>query len=208
MNTFKQTKFFITREFEITESHLNYKVIKYGNETELKIPFENLREKTSFRNINVEFLFISGFFGLLACSSVLWKMEDETVDIGMIFFFGSVSIGFLLYFIIGRVNQWRLRLSNNQYVFINKKVPSLSQTENFINNIYEAQKRYLRLNYLIIDSRLNYENQLETLKWLKSLNAISQAEYNQKYEELRTLILPEKKTIGFEKVILPTIEFK
>ncbi|MFC7773659.1 hypothetical protein [Flavobacterium sp. GCM10027622] len=199
MNTFKQSKFFITREFEITETHLNYRVLKYGNETELKIPFENLREKTSFRNLNIEFLFIAGFFGLLASLSVFWKMEDETIDSGMIFFFGSVSIGFLLYFIIGRVNQWRIRLSNNQYVFINKKNPSQSQTEDFINAIYEAQKEYLRSNYLIIDSRLNYENQVETLKWLKSLNAISQEEYKQKYEELRKLILPEKRTIGFEK---------
>lgn len=199
MHIFKQTKFFITREFEITETHLNYKVVKYGNETELKIPFENLREKTSFRNLNIEYILISGFFGLLACLSIYWKMEDETIDEGMIFFFSSISIGFLLYFVLGRANQWRIRLSNNQYVVINKKNPSHSQTDDFINAIYEAQKKYLRSNYLMIDSRLNYENQVETLKWLKSLNAISQEEYHQNYTELRNLVLPEKKTIGFEK---------
>ena len=199
MTKFKQTRFFITREFEITESHLNYKVSKYGNETELKIPFENLREKTSFRNLNIEHLFIAGFFGILASLSIFWKMEDKTIDIGMIFFFGSVSLGFLLYFIIGRVNQWRIRLSNNQYLVLNKNIPSESQTNDFINSIYLAQKEYLRANYLIIDARLNYENQVETLKWLKTLNAISQEEYKQYYQQLKNLILPEKRAIGFEK---------
>ena len=126
-------------------------------------------------------------------------MEDKTIDIGMIFFFGSVSLGFLLYFIIGRVNQWRIRLSNNQYLVLNKNIPSESQTNDFINSIYLAQKEYLRANYLIIDARLNYENQVETLKWLKTLNAISQEEYKQYYQQLKNLILPEKRAIGFEK---------
>ncbi len=199
MKTLKQTKFFITREFEITESHLNFKLNKYGNESELKIPFENLREKTSFRNLNIQYIFIAGFFGLLACIAFFWKMEDKTIDSGMIFFFSSVSFGFLLYFIVGRVNQWRIRLSNNQYLYINKTIPSISETDDFITAIYTAQKHYLRTNYLLVDSRLNYENQVETLKWLKSLNAISQEEYHQYYEELKKLILPEKKAIGFDK---------
>lgn len=57
-------------------------------------------------------------------------------------------------------------------------------------------------------ARLNYENQVETLKWLRSLNAISQEEYHQKYEELRKLILPEKKVIGFEKTTSFSSGFK
>ncbi|PXY44583.1 hypothetical protein DMB68_14050 [Flavobacterium hydrophilum] len=43
------------------------------------------------------------------------------------------------------------------------------------------------------------QKRYRTLKWLRSLNVISQEEYHQKYNELRKLILPEKKVIGFEK---------
>lgn len=199
MKTFKQTRFFITREFEITDSHLNYRISKYGNETELKIPFENIREKTSFRNTSIELLFAAAIFGLLTLLLILFGLEDKEAEIVMIFFFGTVSFSLLAYFIIGRVNQWRIRLSNNQYVILNKNIPSQSQTDDFINYLYTAQKGYLRANYLIIDARLNYENQLETLKWLKTLSAISQEEYKQYYQELRQLVLPEKKTIGFER---------
>jgi hypothetical protein len=199
MTTFKQTRFFITREFEITESHLNYRVSKYGNETELKIPFENIREKTSFRNTSIELLFASAICGLLALMFILVGLEDKEGEIIMTLFFGLTSISLLAYFIIGRVNQWRIRLSNNQYVILNKNIPSQSQTDDFINYLYTAQRNYLRVNYLIIDARLNYENQLETLKWLKTLNAISQEEYKQYYQELRQLVLPEKKTIGFDR---------
>ena len=45
---------------------------------------------------------------------------------------------------------------------MNKNIPSQAQTEDFINSLYSAQKQYLRTNYLIIDSRLDYEKQVET----------------------------------------------
>ena len=165
----------------------------------MKIPFENLREKTSFRNLNIEFVFISGFFGLLSFLSFLWRQEDKTIDVEIVIMFGAISFGFLLYFILARVNQWKFRLSNNQHIYMNKNIPSYAQTEDFINSLYTAQKQYLRTNYLIIDSRLDYEKQVETLKWLKSLNAISQEEFNEYYNNLKKLIFPDKKTIGFDK---------
>ena len=68
-----------------------------------------------------------------------------------------------------------------------------------MDELINTRNRYLRENYAIVDEHLNYENQLGNFRWLKSINAITKEEFDQKYEELKRTVKPEKRNVGFGK---------
>jgi hypothetical protein len=52
---------------------------------------------------------------------------------------------------------------------------------------------------MYLDKNLSYENQYENLKWLWRVEAISKQEFDEKYQELKTMFNFDKKEIGFNK---------
>lgn len=50
---------------------------------------------------------------------------------------------------------------------------------------------------MIVDKNLNYESQLNTFRWLKSIHAINQNEFEDLYNELKKTVDPLKTNIGF-----------
>ncbi|EDM42897.1 hypothetical protein SCB49_11392, partial [unidentified eubacterium SCB49] len=103
----------------------------------------------------------------------------------------------LIVYFVTKKEFWKIKLSYDSYLFVHKKIPSEEKTNQFLTDLIETRNRYLRENYGSIDENLNYENQLINFRWLKSINAITKDEFDQKYAELKKTVKPDKPNIGF-----------
>ncbi|NQZ45457.1 MAG: hypothetical protein HRT65_14215 [Flavobacteriaceae bacterium] len=201
MKIFEQKKFFTKREFKITESKLYFNISKFGDGNEIDIPFENIDgDKVSFKSTNgfalsVALLFY--FVGITTYISSNLYGENEDPYLAL-FWLGLGTVMLVIYFVTKK-DFWKIKLSNNSYVYVHKKIPSEEKTNEFLDELINTRNRYLRENYAIVDEHLNYENQLGNFRWLKSINAITKEEFDQKYEELKRTVKPEKRNVGFGK---------
>jgi len=201
MKTFNQQKLFTKNEYKITESKLLYNVSKFGNSNEIVIPYENIDgERVSLKSSN-------GFS--LVATIILYSVgimtHIDSYSYGenrnpyyALYWFVLGTIMLIVYY-FSRKEIWKLKLSDNSYLFIYKKIPSEEKTNQFLSDLIETRNNYLRENYAIIDENINYENQLSNFRWLKSINAISKKEFEEKYAELKRTVKPDKTNIGFGK---------
>ncbi|PVX45960.1 hypothetical protein C8C85_1771 [Flavobacterium sp. 103] len=201
MQTLKQNRFFHKREFEILESKLSYKEIIPGKSNlEALIPFEDLsNNKASHENSNILFIIFSVFIYFLAFISFISR-NDKDYDPDIWKFFSLIATVLLVIFLINKEKSWKIKIpKNNTAVFIYKKIPNEQVVNEFIENIFTSRDKYLRENYMYLDKNLSYENQYENLKWLWRVEAISKQEFDEKYQELKTMFNFDKKEIGFNK---------
>lgn len=200
MKELKQNKNFVKRELRITDSKLFYNVSKFGNGNEVDIPFENLNgEKTSHKSTNRTLLIIAGVIYLIAIAIQIGLYRGGNGEkFAGLFWAGIGTIFFVIYF-LSRQNFWKIRLTNDSYIYIHKSIPSKSATDQFLSELMKSRNEFLKENYAIVDENLSYESQLNNFKWLKSINAISKEEFDQKYAELKQSVKPEKPNIGFGK---------
>jgi len=105
----------------------------------------------------------------------------------------------LVVYLISKKSLWKVKLSNNSYLFIHKNIPNESETNQFLADLIDARNQYLRENYAQIDENLNYEHQLSNFRRLKSIKAITKEEFDAKYNELKQTVKPDKTNIGFKK---------
>lgn len=80
---------------------------------------------------------------------------------------------------------------------MHKKIPNETEVNQFIDKLIESRNNYLRENYFLLDENLDYNSQLTNLRWLKTINVISKSEFDNKYNELKRTVKPDKKDIGF-----------
>ncbi|MDI1255429.1 MAG: hypothetical protein PSV16_04950, partial [Flavobacterium sp.] len=199
MLTFKQNKIFNKREFAIMDTMFNFKVSKLSSEKEINIRFENLtNDKSTYRNENLILICVSILCSFVSIISYNFR-NDKGMDTEMWEVFAFIAIGFFIAFFITRQNSWKIKLSNNNYIFIYKNIPNKEAADQFVENLFSSRNKYLRENYFVIDENLSYENQLNDLKWLRNIEVISKTEFDDKYSELKSLYKPSKKSIGFEK---------
>ena len=200
MNKLKQKKNFVKREFRFTDSKLFYNVSKFGNENEIDIPFENINgEKVSYKSANSTTLVISISIFLIAALVEISYLKSENGANSTPLFFAGIAAIFLILYILNRNDFWKIRLVDDSYLYIHKSIPSPLVADQFIEGLMEARNEYLRENYATVDENLPYESQLNNLKWLKSLSAISKDEFEVKYIELKRVVNPDKPKIGFGK---------
>lgn len=198
MKSLKQRNLFSKREFRIADSKLFYKISEFGNEKESTIPFENLEvEPVSYKNYNYPLLAISLVFYIMAYSLFSNWLEGKAATVLGGPILAIVASGFLGYFWFGRENYWQVRCFENQNISILKDKPSKKKVNDFISELRLSRNIYLKETYANIDENLSYENQLSSLKWLRSLNALSKEEFDLKYDILKTSIKPDKRNIGF-----------
>lgn len=201
MKTFNQKKLFTTNEYKITESKLYYNISKFGDSNEIGIPYENLDgEKVSLKSSNGFSLAISITLYLVAIMTHFDSYsheENRSPNFAFIWFIlGTIML--IIYF-FSRKDLWKLKLSNSSFILIHKNIPDEESTNMFISNLFETRNNYLRDNYAVIDENLSYESQLTNFRWLKSINAISKGEFEEKYTELKRTVKPDKTNIGFGK---------
>ena len=201
MQSFNQRKFFTNREYKITETKLYYNVTKFGDGNEVDIPYENIEgDKVSFKSSNSFSLYLSltlyavGFMTLLDG----YGQEDNPYPYLPLIWAGIGTIMFVIYF-LSKKSFWKLKLSNNSYLYVHKRIPNEEKTNRFLSDLISARNEYLRENYATIDENLSYESQLSNFRWLKSIQAISKEEFNEKYTELKRIVKPDKSNIGFGK---------
>lgn len=199
MKELKQNKNFVRRELRITESKLFYNVSKFGNANEVDIPFENLNgEKVSHKSTNHILLIIASTIYLIAFAIQISLYRGGTGEKYAGLFWAGIGTVFLIIYLLSTQNFWKIRLINDNYIYIHKNIPSKSATDQFLSELMKSRNEFLKENYALVDENLSYESQLNNFKWLKSINAISKEEFDQKYAELKHSVKPEKPNIGLE----------
>jgi len=196
-----QKKNFVLREFKLSESKLFYNLVKYGNGNEVDIPYENI-DGEKVRSSTTNYLLFVVAIGCLALTIGIGYIGVMTTEVDLYFLaicFGVLAFGVFVYYWFTRETYWKIKLSNNTYIHFLQNVPDEETTEKFISELIKSRDIYLRDNYFVIDENLNYVDQLQNFRWLKSINAITKKEFDEKYSELKKLVKPEVGDIGFGK---------
>jgi len=195
-----QNKNFVKRKLRITDSKLFHTVSKFGNGNEVDIPFENLNgEKVSQKSTNNIFLMIAGVIFLIAIATQISLYRGGTGEKFAGLFWAGFGVVFLVIYFLSKQNFWKIRLTNESYIYIHKNIPNKSATDQFLSELMKSRNEFLKENYAIVDENLSYESQLNNFKWLKSIDAISKDEFDKKYAELKKSVKQEKPNIGFGK---------
>lgn len=197
MQILKQRRFFTKRDYNILDNKLHFKTSYIGGEGELLISFENIsKEKTTYKTKNPMILVISLLLFFFSGISFLVRNDKDTdpdMWIGILF----PAVILLVIYIIMRENSWKIRLYNNSFIYLFKVKPNENTVDEFITTLFEERDNYLRKTYLNLDPNLSYETQVNDLKWLRNVEAISKDEFDKFYEDLKSLFAPKKGIIGF-----------
>ncbi|GER58436.1 hypothetical protein ULMA_05440 [Patiriisocius marinus] len=200
MEELRQTKNFTKRDYRLSENKLFYNHSKFGNSNEIDIPFENIEgEKVSHKISNNNTLFFSVLVYIVAIALFISKINNGGDDQSVSLFWAVIATIILAFYWFNRDDFWKIKLTDNNYLYIHKNIPNKEIPENFINSLISKRNEYLKENYLIIDENLDYQSQLSNFKWLKSIGAISKIEFEEKYLELKATVNPRKTDIGFGK---------
>ncbi|MGB5382697.1 MAG: hypothetical protein WBN16_05595 [Lutimonas sp.] len=199
MHELKQKKNFVTRVIRFSDSKLYYYVTRFGNANEIDIPFENLSgEKVSFKRA-FHYLLWLGVLCLLISVAIFISTESlQNSGLWISVLLMSMSLFFLVLYYVTREEFWKISLINENYIYIHKHIPDATIVNEFISDLIKSRNKYLKENFAVIDENLSYEGQLDRLKWLKSIKAISKKEFEKKYDELKQTLNPEKGDIGFK----------
>lgn len=194
-----QRRFFTIRKIKIYENKVFYKSSKFGNESEINIPFEELtifKESHILSNFYVSL--ISGVLLFISIISIIYR-NDKDFDPDIWKFWTIAFIVSAFFYFVTRENLWKIKVQNNTYLFIFKNVPDKEEVNSFIDSLFDARNKYLRETYSELNRNVSYETQLQNLQWLKKIEAIQKVEFEKKREELNSLFNFEKNAIGFIK---------
>lgn len=197
MLTIKQRRLFTKKEYNILDTKLHYKTSHIGSESEGIIAFENLsKEKMTYKSTNSMILIISiliyGFSGI----GFYFRNEkdfDPNMWIASAF---PATILLVIYFVMNE-NSWKIRTHNNGYIYLLKNKPNKNIVDDFIKSLFDNRDNYLIEKYLNLDPNLSYETQVNDLKWLLTVEAITKTEFDKYYQDLKLLYAPKKGIIGF-----------
>lgn len=194
-----QRRFFTVRKIKIYENKVFYKSSKFGNESEIYIPYEEL---TIFKESHILSNFyaslISGVLLFISLISIIYRNDkDFDPDLWKFWTFAFIVSAFLYF--VTRENLWKIKVQNNTYLFILKNVPNKEEVNSFIDALFEARNKYLKETYSELNRNVSYETQLQNLQWLKRIEAIKKVEFEKKLNELNSLFNFEKNAIGFTK---------
>ena len=199
MHFIKQKRFFSKKEYTILEHKLHFKTSYIGGENEGIIAFEDIsKEKSTNKETNPILLIISIFLYLLAGASFVWR-NDKDVDKEMWIVFTLMATSLLIVYILMRENSWKIKTYNKGFLYLFKHNPNEKEVNAFIDTLFLERDNYLKQTYLNLDANLSYETQVNDLKWLRNVEAISREEFNKYYDDLKLLFAPKKGNIGFER---------
>ncbi len=167
---------------------------------EVDIPFENLNgEKVSHKSTNHFLLIIASGIYFIAFVIQINLYRGDTGEKFAGLWGAGIATVFLIIYFLSKQKFWKIQLANDSYIYIHKNIPNKSATNQFLSELMKSRNEFLKENYAIVDENSSYESQLNNFKWLKSINAISKEEFDQKYAELKQSVKPYKPNIGFGK---------
>ncbi|MBX2827542.1 MAG: hypothetical protein KTR22_05235 [Flavobacteriaceae bacterium] len=199
MKHLTQRKNFVKREYTISDSKLYFNMVNYFDSNEVVVSFENIdgiKVQSSSSNQTMLLLAGLGLFGVVTFLGFgFYYSINELIILG----YASAVITLALFVIywLSRESFWKIKLTNGNYLYFLKNVPNTNTTDAFIAELMKSRDDYLRESYFFIDENLGYEDQLQTFRWLKNVNAITKKEFDAMYTDLKKIVKPEKKEIGY-----------
>ena len=184
MKSLSQKKNFEKREYDLKDSKLIYRISKGGSTDEFPITYENIDgDLIDYKSQPLIWLVLSLLFfvgGIAFLLSPLWGSESDFIA----GFLTCVGIGLMLILVYKyyKADYWKIKLSNNSFLFLHKNIPNKQEVDGFIDELFKKRNRYLIDSYATIDSNIGYENQLNNLKWLRSIEVLDETLYKEKYE--------------------------
>ncbi|MCC9070149.1 hypothetical protein LNQ49_00825 [Flavobacterium sp. F-65] len=197
MRTIKQRRLFTKKEYNILDNKLHYKTSYIGGESEGIVAFENLsKEKMTYKSSNSIILLISILFYGIAGIGYYFRDEKDSDPNMWIASTCTATILLIIYFTMNE-NSWKIRTHNNGYIYLLKNKPNKNIVDDFITTLFNDRDNYLIEKYLNLDPNLSYETQVNDLKWLLTVEAITKTDFDKNYQNLKLLYAPKKGTIGF-----------
>ncbi len=204
MEELRQKNLYRGYHLRLGDSQVFYKVSWRGLHSEVSIPYEQLGGvRTSHLRGPSPLRQISGF--CLGLSVVLFllvinpygALKGQWVNFFLLLL-PSVSVLLIVLFYLMRKRYWKIEVLNqNQEVWFYQRKPGRFQVDKFYERLMEARNSYLFQQYATLEDQLSYEEHLNNLKWLRSIQALDQEKYDILYEELKKRTDPRSGRIGF-----------
>ncbi len=190
MNILKQKIRKDKRRFEIVDDGVIVDINNLGSIQNYKVNFDEIR-KDEFINIKsadtIVWLFVfSAIFNVIFLTIILTEFGNISFENGKWIFLGLMSVIIIIFGTLKdhfqKVNIKTLE-SNKPLNFIYTKKTS-NEVDNFISQIKEKQKTFLKNLYFKVDPIIPFEVQKSRILWLYETEIISEKEYRNILSEL------------------------
>ena len=176
--TLKQKSLSEIREFTLEPNRIRVHVKNINGDNEFFVGYDAITTTTrTVTQQNGRIYLLAIFWGLFALLGLIIELT-QMVDLrGVSVLFALASIMFFglhlfqkrRYFVVDLVNKHSL-------LFIANK-PTPEQLADFIKSLYQARRDFYRKKYYVINPEEDPNEQLGRLKWLLTLEIISEAEF-------------------------------
>lgn len=181
-----------------------YKVSRRGLHREVSVPYEQLGGvRTSHLKGPGLLRQLSGL--CLGLATVLFllvinpygSLKGDWVNFFLLLL-PSVSVLSIILFYVLRKRYWKIEtLDRKQAIWFYQRKPGRFQVDKFFECLMEARNSYLFQQYATLEDQLSYEEHLNNLKWLRSIQALDKEQYEILYNELKKRTDPRSGRIGF-----------
>ena len=195
MEKLVQTKLFVKRTFEFTDTGVRYEFRNLTSSLKLEIPYEEIGTKRIYQRFAHNGAVALAVFMLFASFAktyyfIIGEHDDLIFTLIVLAIFGLTL--FMVYF--GYRDMVLVEAVNPPFLEFYAKRPSKGEVEKFLSELQLRTKTYLIKKYGERDHNIPVESQLEALNVLKNRNIISEQEYQELTNELTK---PKSRSIGF-----------
>lgn len=184
MKELKQRKNFVTRKFRLTRNKVFYSIKEKGDLNEVDVQYEYLtKTKMNAQTNKVGWFFFGILFNVVGLSYILMFLGESTYQIGGLTF---MIIGLIFLWIWHKTKEyfWKIKLTNDTFMYIHKNIPSDEDVNKFLDELYIFRDKYLIEEYANFPINLTYDQKVQNLNFLKHLEAINKTEYDVRIKKL------------------------
>lgn len=204
MEELEQKSFFTGYQLRLGDAQLLYKVSRRGVHQEYAINYEYLGGTRTSHLKGRPLLWISGVLLLLLSFVYLILHLSQGIsgssiwDRIFVILLPGLGLLLVLLFFWGRRSLWRVStLDKWPTIWFYKSRPSRFVVDGFYEKLLDARNSYLYKQYATLEDGLSYEEYLSNLKWLRSIQALDEQQYDLLYEQLKKRTDPGSTRIGF-----------
>ena len=191
-----QRKLLMSKSFEIVANGLQVKYQSPQHKIEFFVPFEDVGNQTITQTSSKYFwLPLSGVFFIIFALIFFMRIMGQEAEIGAELFYMVISIVCLFGFFLSR--KTFVYLSGNQSLEFFRSKPSAKEVDEFIEEVISARKKYLKNKYAKPDPDLPFETQVYNFRRMFETDVISEKEFEQLKQDLKTSSGCEQKEAGF-----------
>jgi len=181
-----QKKTFASKHYKILKGKLQVNIKSTKEQNEWTCSLEELGLKKLYKK-QPRFLLnlaVVVCFAIALAAAITYFFFPEQIDAGG-FYINTVLWGFLgLFFMLVPVKNEVYLYGGSQDLAFYRNIPNEESVDQFLDELIQATKEYLREKYTKIDKDLAEDIQIENFKWLKDIEVITEQEYQELKEEL------------------------